>query len=197
VLVLNKYYAAINVVSARRAFVLLFKDSAEVVACQEDKVATYDLRGWLVLSRLKSASTDGDEDWVRTPSMRVCVPRIVRLLTYNRVPEKTVRFNRRNIIARDENRCQYCGRSFPSKRLTLDHVVPRSLGGQTTWGNVVCACGECNVRKGGRPPDDAGMELVRRPGKPKRSPVISFRIRERKYQSWKHFVHDSAGEATR
>ncbi len=100
------------------------------------------------------------------------MPRVIRLLAYDRLPKQTVRFNRRNIFARDGNHCQYCGRHYPTSELSLDHVVPRSRGGETTWENIVCSCVKCNVKKGGRTPQEAHMHLVRPPVKPKRSPLL-------------------------
>jgi 5-methylcytosine-specific restriction endonuclease McrA len=99
-----------------------------------------------------------------------------------------VKFNRRNIFARDESRCQYCGKKFPMPELSLDHVIPRSRGGRTTWDNVVCSCTRCNARKGGRLPEEAGLRLTRKPVKPRRSPVIHLKLRQGKYQSWKQFL---------
>jgi 5-methylcytosine-specific restriction endonuclease McrA len=119
------------------------------------------------------------------------VPRIVRLLGYDRMPKSTVKFNRRNLFARDENRCQYCGHRFPMSELSLDHVVPRSRGGPTTWENVVCACVACNVKKGGRTPDEAHMKLVKKPVKPKTSPLVSLKLGSSKYQSWRAFLDNA------
>jgi 5-methylcytosine-specific restriction endonuclease McrA len=116
---------------------------------------------------------------------------VVRLLYYDRLPKQTIRFNRRNIFARDTNRCQYCGKKFPTSELSLDHVIPRSRGGETNWENVVCSCVKCNVRKGGRTPQEANMHLIKQPVKPKRSPLLSVKLGNPKYQSWKSFL-DSA-----
>ena len=107
------------------------------------------------------------------------------------VHARFVKFNRRNIYARDENRCQYCGRRFSTSELTLDHVVPRTLGGGATWTNLVCCCVKCNSRKGGRTPVEAGMRLTRKPFKPRRSPIIRLTIRNEKYRSWRHFVDEA------
>src|SRR2546423_2941722 len=95
---------------------------------------------------------------------------------------------RRNIFARDNNQCQFCGKKFPTSELSLDHVVPRSQGGGSTWENIVCACVACNVKKGGRTPREAGMHLIRKPEKPKRSPMLNLKLTNRKYQSWKTFL---------
>ena len=200
VLVLNRFYAAISIVSARRAFTLLSKESAEVVSYEDERLANYDFDSWIELSKLRAEFPDEDEDvedeWVRTPSLEIRVPRIIRLLVYEKLPERMVKFNRRNIYARDDGRCQYCGMRFPYKELTLDHVQPRSLGGNATWENIVCACVKCNVKKGGRRPENAGMKLIRQPKKPKRSPVIKLKIRSDKYRSWRHFVDEAYWDVT-
>jgi 5-methylcytosine-specific restriction endonuclease McrA len=108
------------------------------------------------------------------------VPRVIRVLTFAKLPKQEVKFNRRNLFARDHNSCQYCGKRFSSSELTLDHVIPRSHNGTTCWENIVCACVKCNVRKGGRTPDQAHMKLVRPPVKPRRNPVLSVSLlRER------------------
>ena len=108
---------------------------------------------------------------MRTSNSEIQVPRVIRLTGYEKLPKHTVKFNRRNIFARDNNQCQYCGKKFPTSDLSLDHVVPRSQGGESTWENIVCACIDCNVRKGGRTPKQAHMGLIRKPEKPKRSPT--------------------------
>jgi len=116
------------------------------------------------------------------------VPRIMRLIFYDRLPRKDVKFNRRNIFARDGGRCQYCGKKFPSSELSLDHVLPRSQGGKTTWDNVVCCCLACNVRKGGRTPQQSHMKLIVKPHKPRRCPVINVKLSNVRYRSWKQFL---------
>jgi len=189
VLVLNKHYMAIRVVNVRRAFSWLFRELAEVVALEEGHYCNYDFSSWMEISELKKQFEPDAHDWIHTVKLSIAVPRIVRLLGYDRLPRRGVVFNRRNIYARDQNRCQYCGRRFPSSELSLDHVIPRSMGGQTTWENVVCSCVGCNVKKGGRPPGRANMRLITKPAKPKRSPVlnISF-LGQGRYRSWKQFL---------
>jgi len=194
VLVLNKLYMAVRITTVRRAFVLLFREMAEVVSVDDGAYNTYDLTSWVELSRLKAHfCVDGDDhhEWVRTPSVTIRVPRIVRLLFYDKLPRRQVRFNRRNIYARDGNRCQYCGRRFSTHELSLDHIVPRSRGGRATWGNIVCACTACNVRKGGRLPREAGMTLIRKPAIPRRSPVIHLKLKHSRYRSWKEFLDNA------
>ena len=191
VLVLNRYYMAVHVVNVRRALGLLFRELAEVIHLEEGQYANYNFETWLEISTLRSADKQLHDDWIRGINFELQVPRVIRLLSFDRVPRQSVRFNRRNLFARDGNHCQYCGKTFPTSELSLDHIMPRSRGGDTSWENVVCACVSCNVRKGGRTPQEAHMKLIRPPVKPKRSPLLSVKLDNPKYQSWKTFV-DSA-----
>jgi 5-methylcytosine-specific restriction endonuclease McrA len=192
VLVLNKMFMAVHVISVRRAFCLLCKELAEVVSFEEGAFASYDFASWQELSAYRSKHFRKEEDdWVRTTTAEIQAPRVIRLLDYDKVPKQTVKFNRRNIFARDHNQCQYCGKKFSTSELSLDHVIPRSQGGGTTWENIVCACVDCNVRKGGRTPRQANMTLIRKPEKPKRSPVLNMKLTQSKYRSWQSFLDNA------
>ncbi len=121
VLVLNKHYAAVRVVSARRALTLLFREIAEIVAFENSQYLTYDFQSWRELSEYRSVHEREDHEWIRCVKFELAVPRIIRLLFYDRLPRQPVKFNRRNIFARDRNRCQYCG-----KRFTTSEAEPGS-----------------------------------------------------------------------
>ncbi len=191
VLVLNRLYTAVRVVSAKRAFSMLFKEAAEVIAVEGGRYVNYDFETWAEIAELQRQFEPSEHAWVRTPRLEIAVPKIIRLLGYDRLPRQEVRLNRRNLYARDSNRCQYCGRQFSTRELTIDHVTPRVMGGQHTWTNLVCACVSCNARKGGRTPEQAHMSLVRKPLRPKRNPVITLRLGEPRYRSWKAFLDDA------
>ncbi len=188
VLVLNRLYMALRVVSARRAFSLLCRNLAEVISVENGAYYAYNIDSWTEISQLKAQFERENHDFVRTVRYEIAVPRIIRLLGYDRLPRQDVKLNRRNIYARDHNVCQYCGKRFPTTELSLDHVIPRSMGGKTVWENLVCACVYCNARKGGRAPREAGLHLARPPRKPQRNPVINVRLGSDKYASWKHFL---------
>ncbi len=190
VLVLNRLYMAVRVINARRAFSLLVRDLAEVISVDDGRYASYDFDSWTELSTYRD-NFDQHTDWVRTVRMNIAVPKIIRLLGYDRLPKQTVKLNRRNIYARDRNLCQYCGQGFPTSELTLDHVVPRAHGGKSTWENLVCCCVSCNSHKGGRTPAQAHMKLIRKPTQPRRNPVINLRLGMDKYACWQAFL-DSA-----
>jgi 5-methylcytosine-specific restriction endonuclease McrA len=196
VLVLNRNYQAIRVVNVRRAFSLLARELAEVVHIEadangENKWQNLDFTEWCEISQLKREFEPDAHDWIHTVRFQIAVPRIIRLLGYDKLPRQDVKFNRRNIYARDSNRCQYCGKKFATTELSLDHVKPKSQGGKSSWENIVCCCVKCNVKKGGRTPEQANMHLITKPVKPKRSPVISVRLADARYASWKQFLDDA------
>jgi 5-methylcytosine-specific restriction endonuclease McrA len=141
VLVLNASYEPLQLVPVRRAVVLLLQEKAELVEATEQKL------------RARSIAFD--------------VPIVIRLVRYIKIPRRLrLPCSRRGVLARDRETCQYCG-SMPGRlQLTVDHVLPRSQGGQTTWENVVAACRDCNHRKGGRTPEQANMLLLSRPRQP-------------------------------
>ncbi len=191
VLVLNKHYMAIRVVSLRRAFSLLFRNLAEVISCDEGNYCNYDFDSWQAVSELRQRFGGEEDDWISTVNFDIAVPRIIRLLFYDRLPRQVIKFNRRNIYARDRNRCQYCGKKFPTSELSLDHVLPRTMGGANSWENLVCACTRCNSRKGGRTPGQANMKLISVPVKPKRNPVVRIHLSNQRYSSWKQFLDNA------
>lgn len=190
VLALNRQYAPVHVVSARRAFCLLYKGLAEVISVEDGTYQSYDFDGWLEASLMRLEFGDFCEhrDWIRAVNFEIQIPRVVRLIRYERMPRNSVKFNRRNIFLRDDYLCQYCGRKYGTHRLSLDHVMPKSRGGPTTWENIVCCCLDCNVRKGGRTPHEAGMKLMRAPKKPARNPLLFQHLQSQKYASWKPFL---------
>lgn len=137
VLVLNASYEPINICAARRALVLILKG----VAQPEEFCPTL----------------------LHSARHTLNLPSVIRLLEYRRIPHQTRALSRKNILMRDRYTCQYCLSTMPSGELTLDHVVPRSRHGETTWENLVACCHHCNNRKGSRTPEEAGMKLARQP----------------------------------
>lgn len=194
VLLLNAHYMALRVISVRRAFSLLCKYNganepiAEIVNVEDGRYVSYNFADWAEISAFRREFEPARYDWIRTVRLYIAVPRIVRVLTFSKLPRQDVKFNRRNLFARDANTCQYCGKRFPTSQLSLDHIVPRSRGGAATWENIVCACLKCNVRKGGRTPQEAHLQLIRDPQKPRRNPVVSITLSDHRYASWRQFL---------
>lgn len=137
VLVLNASYEPIHVCAVRRALILLVKGMA--------------------------STEEAGEGRVHSPSQSLAVPSVIRLLEYRRIPRQMRAISRKNILIRDQYTCQYCNKQFGAGDLTLDHVVPRSRGGNNTWENLVACCLRCNNRKGDRLPVEAQMRLQRQP----------------------------------
>jgi 5-methylcytosine-specific restriction endonuclease McrA len=184
VLVLNRFWQAVNVCTARRAITLLFQGHAQVVLGDDGgSFQTFNFSQWWELSQQKP-----HPESVRSVSFRIRIPRVIMLLVFDRVPNKEVKFTRHNIFERDQNTCQYCGESFERDELNLDHVLPRDQGGPTTWENIVCSCIACNTRKANRTPHEAGMKLIRKPKRPKWRPFLQINVGLHYHDSWKHFI---------
>ena len=184
VLVLNRLWQAINVCTVRRAFTLLCQGHAQVVhADGQNNFFTHDFESWRDFS-----TGEPDEEMVNTISFKIRVPRVIVLLLFDRMPRKEVKFTRHNIFERDKNMCQYCGRVFDKRDLNLDHVIPRDKGGATTWENIVCSCIPCNTRKGNRLAHQVGMQLIKKPVRPKWRPFVHITFDSKLHDSWRHFL---------
>jgi 5-methylcytosine-specific restriction endonuclease McrA len=180
-LVLNRNWQPVNVATVSRALVLLWNESAHVV-----DPADYRLYTWADWSELRPR--DG-EQFIQAVRLRLRVPEVIVLSAYDRLPSAAVSFSRRNVFKRDHWACQYCGEQPGSEELTIDHVLPRSQGGTSTWENCVLACIACNKRKADRTPKQAGMRLRKEPVRPAWKPIYardSVRI-----ESWSKFVSET------
>ena len=160
VLVLNASYEPLNITTWRRATVLMLKGKAE--------------------------SLEENPDLKIRPDRNL--PSVIRLRNFIKVPYRDIPLTRKNILQRDDNCCQYCG--YIGKKLSIDHVHPRSRGGQDNWENVTTACLSCNLLKGNRTPEEANMPLKRKPHKPISN--LSFetkrQINSGKHNEWKKYV---------
>ncbi|MBI2998144.1 MAG: HNH endonuclease [Deltaproteobacteria bacterium] len=179
VLILNRSYLPIHVTSVRRAFSLLYQGIARAV---NEQYQTFDFDSWSHLS------VSVRDESVGLVNRVIRVPRVILLVGYDRVPKRQVRFSRYNIYARDNCTCQYCGHRLPRHELNLDHVIPRSRGGISTWENVVCSCHACNRHKGGRTPQEAKLTLLRKPYKPKWTPFMQETFNLSRYREWLPFL---------
>ena len=162
-LLLTQGYEPLTVITWRRAICMVILGKVEVVE---------------------------EYDWdIRSISLVIKVPAVVRLLNRFKRHRPHVRFSRSNVLARDRWTCQYCGQRKPSSRMTCDHVVPRSLGGRSCWENIVAACHECNARKANRTPEQAGMRLQSRPRCPDWVPICTLHpSRGRMPEPWRVYV---------
>ncbi|MDX2051925.1 MAG: HNH endonuclease [Polyangiaceae bacterium] len=183
VLLLNRYYAPVSIASARRGLVLLYCGGAHAV---DSDGHAYDFEHWLKLP------IRAEDDVVPLVSGQLRMPRVLHLLGYDRFPRVKIRLTRRNLLLRDDHQCQYCLRRPGVRELNLDHVVPRSRGGRETWENLVVSCRSCNLKKGRRTPEEAGMGLARPPAEPHWSTAAHILMATRApYEEWQPFLRAS------
>lgn len=179
-LILNRNWQPVGVQSVARTLVKLWNGSARVVDPN-----SYQLYEWSDWARL---APDDGEPFIQTPHFRLRVPEVITLTHYDRLPSRTVAFSRRNIFKRDSFTCQYCQHKPGSEELTIDHVLPKSRGGATTWENCVVACIDCNARKANRTPDEARMPLRRKPTQPRWKPF--YASHGARIDSWAKFISE-------
>jgi hypothetical protein len=193
VLVLNKGYSPIAITSVKRAIHKIVNERAEIITVEDGAYCNYDFTSWAEVSELKREFEElgiHEELIGFGASFTFVVPRVIRMLYYEKIPPCNVKLNRRNIYARDKNICQYCGKRFSTKDLSVDHVIPKSKGGRNIWTNLVCSCITCNARKANKTLERAGLKLIRKPYAPKANPAITIKIGHDKYASWKHFLSE-------
>lgn len=180
-LVLNRHWQPVHVAPVARALVLLWNEAAQVV--DPDDFQLYSWGDWA-----RMAPKVG-EPFIRTVRFNLRVPEVLTLTRHDRPRFNTVTFSRRNLFKRDHATCQYCGGRPGTEELTIDHVVPRAQGGQTTWENCVLACVSCNSRKANRTPDQAAMKLKRPPFRPTWKPL--YDASTVRVASWSRFLSDA------
>ncbi|MEW6666972.1 MAG: HNH endonuclease [Thermodesulfobacteriota bacterium] len=164
VLLLNITYEPLKIINWKKAVTLLCLGKVEVI--------------------------EESDHTVRSVSFTIKLPSVVRLLRMVRRPRGAIRFSRQNIYARDRYQCQYCGDRFSTEDLTYDHVLPKSRGGRTRWENIVTCCVECNRKKGGRTPGEAGMRLIRTPARPDWVPALRITIGFHKIpERWRDYLY--------
>lgn len=150
-LLLNATYEPLQVIPWQRAITLIWSGKAEVV-----------------------------EEWdaeIHSVSFSMKIPSVLRMLFPVKIRRRApVKFTRLNIFTRDGFTCQYCAEKFDTEELTFDHVVPVAQGGKKSWDNIVTACIDCNSKKEGRTPEQAGMKLLRKPKQPTWAQCITVTI---------------------
>ena len=169
-LVLDQSYQPHRIVSWQKAITLLYVGKAEVL--------------------------EEYEDIVRSVSLAMRMPSVVRLSRHAGRRKRTLKFSRINVMMRDDFSCQYCGEQKTMRELTYDHVLPKTRGGKTTWENIVTACRHCNSRKADRTPEEAGMALRKKPKQPTWLPTGSFYVDSSRIpDTWKDWVSWATGSA--
>lgn len=179
-LVLNRHWQPVHVSTVQRALVLLSRDAARVVDPENYQLYNWD--DWI------GQPPRQDEAAIRGVTLRLRAPEVLVLTHYDHTPDGRVAFSKRNVFKRDRLTCQYCGRQPGRDELTLDHVLPKSRGGPTSWENCVLACIECNRLKADRTPEQASMRLRRHPVRPTWKPFYASAGR---LPSWAPFLGEA------
>lgn len=178
-LVLNKGWTVVGITTVRDALSMLFRGRAKAVC--PDSFSTYNFEDWITGGTI-------DNGFIRTPALRVPVPEIITLREFNKPVRLKVPFTRANLYKRDKYQCQYCGKRPGKNKLTIDHVLPRSMGGTSTWENCVIACKQCNSRKANKLCSRAGMRPRKNPSVPTWDLAVPFLSPRKIRESWKPFI---------
>ena len=180
-LVLNRNWQAVGVATVARSLTLVAGERARFIDPTDFQQYTWE--DWARLI------PKDDEPFVQAITFRIRVPEVIVLTEYDRVPENAVAFSRRNIYKRDHFTCQYCGAQPGTEELTIDHVLPRSRGGTSTWENCVLACLDCNARKADRLPNEAHMPIRKSPVRPSWKPMYGWQ--NLRIESWSRFLSEA------
>jgi len=181
-LVLNKRWTPVRIAPVKEAIGLVAKGSALII--EPGSFQTHDIVSWNDLSK---AQVRFDGCVIRSARLALVPPEVILLTTYDGLGQRSVVFSRKNLFKRDHYTCQYCGAQPGPEELTVDHVLPRSRGGLSTWENCVLACVKCNARKADRPHAQAGLRLRKLPRKPSWKALAPISPQERR-EAWEQFL---------
>ena len=184
-LVLNRSWLPTHTLPAKLAIGLVARGAARII--DPETYEAHNLDSWHDLSETRPGS---DDQWIRSESLCLAPLEIIVLTGYSGVGDRQVTFSRLNLYRRDKNTCQYCGIRPGTRELTIDHVMPRSRGGELSWENCVLACVTCNKRKANRTPEEASMHLKVEPVRPRWSQIRQLPLRPI-WSSWEKFVSNA------
>lgn len=187
VLVLNKAWAPLHIVDWKVAMSYMFQEKARPINHVDDVFITYNYEDWAKFSITQHDGVDFYK--VYTSDYPIAIPEIMTLTKFDTLPKRHVKYSRQRIFTRDGHRCGYCGKKFKSGELTMDHIIPKCVGGKKTFDNIISSCLPCNQRKADRTPEQAGMTLKFKPHKPVwYSPLAGKTVDNVPCKSWQHFM---------
>ena len=182
VLCLNKSFLTIHVLSWQKAISLIYQEKARAL---DREFTAYSYQDWLDFSIANAESYYK----VKGTNYSIALPEVIVSTSFNRLPERQVKYSRQSVFSRDKFTCAYCGKIFKVSDLTVDHIIPRAQGGKTEWDNVIASCFKCNQNKADRTPRQAGLKLHFRPTKPGWcSPLHNVNFNTHPCKSWQHFM---------
>lgn len=183
VLVLNKNWQAIGIKSPADTFAMLMTDAATGLDIQgKDHMVPLRWKDWLLLP------IGQEDEFVQTINQRIKIPKVIILSKFDKVPKKRPRLSQKNIWIRDNYTCQYTGRKLKPGEGNIDHVVPKSRGGATSWNNCVLACKQVNAKKANLMPEEIGLTLLKKPESPKELPITQYIVNKHSIKEWDFFL---------
>ncbi len=183
VLVLNKNWQAINVKTPAEALSMMIAGTATGL-----NVIGHDDMIPLCWNDWKSLHVTDNEPFVSTVKGKIKIPKIIVLCNFNQVPKRRPKFTAKNLWERDKGMCQYTGKKLSPKEGNIDHVIPRSRGGQTSWTNCVLSHKDINAKKGNKTPNEAGLKLLKQPIEPVSMPTTAYIKNNHNIPEWKWFL---------
>lgn len=185
VLILNRNWQAIHVKSPLEAMTMMYSDSATALDIRgEDHMVPLKWKDWIQLP-----IENENDDFIQTIRGNIKIPKVLVLCNYDKVPRKRPKFSHKAIWDRDEGKCQYTGRKLTPQEANIDHVIPRSRGGKTSWGNCVLTHKEINSQKADRTPEEAGLKLIKKPQDPKELPSTFYIRNKHNVREWDMFLN--------
>lgn len=185
VLVLNRNWQAIHVKNPLEAMTMMYSDTATALDIRgEDHMVPLKWADWVQLP-----IEQGKDDFIQTVRGNIKVPKVLVLCNYDKVPRKRPKFSAKAIWERDQGICQYSGKKLTPQDANIDHVIPRSRGGRTDWGNCVLTHKEINSKKADRTPEEAGLKLIRKPQDPKELPSTFYIKNKHNVREWDMFLN--------
>ena len=176
-LVLNSVYVPVRVTHVREALTMLYAGRANALDAAYE---SYDFARWL-------ACDPGNAPSIPTVRGAIRAPRVILLAHYRSTPDTRIRLSKRNLLLRDGYRCQYCSDEPGPRDLNIDHIVPRSRNGQSSWENLVVSCRPCNQKKANRTPAESGMKLIKRPARPNWN-MLLIKLRAHDVPEWEPYL---------
>lgn len=190
VLVLNRLWQPVNIISAKDAYRHIFKESARVVLADGENFQILNAEDWM--SYCQEHPPLKNEAFIRTVHFAMKIPTVILLEEYAQIPAREPRLSRENIFKRDGFRCQYTGKALPPEQLNIDHVIPKAKGGRSTWENLVTASVQINQMKANRLPHEAGLQLIKKPTRP-RWRVFTVEVPQEECPvTWNYFIPKGA-----
>jgi 5-methylcytosine-specific restriction endonuclease McrA len=183
VLILNKHWIPINTTTAKHSLSLMYSENAKGLVVENDKISPLDWNEW------SNLTVSAEDKKIKTTRGFIKIPTVIVLNEFDKIPRMRVKFTQKNLWERDKFTCQYTGKKLTKTTGNIDHVVPKSQGGKTSWENCVIAHKEINAKKADKTPEQAGLKLLKKPSAPRVMPVSFYIRNKQEIRDWDLFLN--------